>query len=685
MYRSNTFNPIMLTASLSQAKLFLLIVTLLPFYCVSALSAERSFNALRLMAENDVPGAYSQVQKLRSELTESATARERVQLLNLQARIEFLLALTEQAAAHNNQALQLAVQTDYAVGQADALLNLAKIALNQGKLTESTELTFRSHNLLADIEHPALQAEVKFWVVLAYRRMGKEQESVKAAMEALELARKNEDPTALAYAYRGMALSFEQSHHNAEAHDYSQLMLFYARQLPSKLLEAFALQGLASRADDSENSESEQLMQQAISLYRQLATPFSLNIGLLTQARMLQGQDRDAERLSLLSEAVNNYRRYPNPLGLWYALMARSDAYQQLSELDKAEQDATIALQTAGEIGYWPIHRQSLDRLATIAAARQDYERAYQLSAESVALEQQATEQASHANTTQAVAAYEQDSQQRQIDSLNRHNAQQATELKEKHLQQRWLYTLLFGSLLILSGTAYFLLRLRRTYAQLRGLTSRLECVREEERKRIAQDLHDEMGQYLTTLRLEISAIGMLCQGENAKVVQRTHILKALIDHSIQVMRDIAASLRPAALDMGGVAALEWLAEEFTRRTSVTCQLDTTNLGLQLNDKYMTTVFRIVQESLTNITRHAQASEVNISLQSKGRDLTLLVSDNGRGFNPAEIKHQSFGLSGMRERALMLGGELHISSILNKGTRVSFFVRVPEDRRKSVY
>jgi len=659
----------------------LIVAALLVAGRVLAASTDNSLYNLRIMAENDPVAAYREVKQLRAELTDSTTDSTQIPLLNLQARLEFLLADSVQAEQHSNQALMLATQRSDAIGQADALLNLAKIVLGQGRLELSTELTFRSAALLSKMDDPALTAEIMFWQVLAYRRRGREQEAVTMALQAMEIAAQSENLLALAFAYRGLSLSYEQSYHNTESLAYSQLMLRTAEQIPSRLFEAYSLQDLATRAGTSTAfSVAETLMQQAIGLYRQLHTPFSLSIGLLSQARMYTDQQRYAQSLDALTEAISIYQQYPAALGYWYALIARSNVYVQLQEFDKAEKDARLALATAQQMDDIMFHSQNLDLLATIAAAKSDYAAAYTLRVQSSELINSHKLQMAQHNVSEAVSGYEQERQQRYIDSLNQQNLQQSQQIKQKQLQQSWLVTLLVGSLLLLLLTVYFLRRLGQVNLQLRGLAARLETAREEERKQIARDLHDDMGQYLTALRLDISGMDVLCADQSPVVAQRIRALKALVDKAISIMRSIVTSIRPAPLEMGVIFALEWLAEEFSNTSGISCQLDISpDVPELVSDKYMTAVFRVVQESLTNIVKHAEATHVIIRLSVSYRKFFLSIADNGKGFNLNEIKQNCYGLTGMRERAYMLGGELTLRSRVNDGTEIGLTFRIAED------
>jgi PAS domain S-box-containing protein len=219
--------------------------------------------------------------------------------------------------------------------------------------------------------------------------------------------------------------------------------------------------------------------------------------------------------------------------------------------------------------------------------------------------------------------------------------------------------------------------RLRESQHLLRELAARNETVREEERKRLTREIHDELGQYLSALRLGISVIGLQFGEDNPALKDKIHGMIKLVDAMIKVVRNVVSALRPAALDMGIGSALEWLVSEFKTRTCVDCELHLPEGEIPLDDQRATQVFRIVQESLTNIGRHADASEVCITLDRKDDQYILEVRDNGQGFDPAIRKNKSFGLIGIRERALMLGGEVDISSAAGRGSAVR--VRFPID------
>jgi len=217
--------------------------------------------------------------------------------------------------------------------------------------------------------------------------------------------------------------------------------------------------------------------------------------------------------------------------------------------------------------------------------------------------------------------------------------------------------------------------RLRESYELLRELTSRRETAREEERKRIAREMHDELGQQLTALRMGASTLRIRFGHDNPALAEHVQKILVLADKTMRVVRDVVASLRPAVLDAGLAAALEWLAEDFARNGHTTCCLRVPEDNLPLAEDRAVALFRIVQEALTNIVRHAEAKQVFITLAQKGDDCLLEVRDDGRGFDPVAIRKQSFGLAGMKERVLMLGGEIDVASSPGRGTSIQ--VRVP--------
>jgi signal transduction histidine kinase len=151
------------------------------------------------------------------------------------------------------------------------------------------------------------------------------------------------------------------------------------------------------------------------------------------------------------------------------------------------------------------------------------------------------------------------------------------------------------------------------------------------------------------------------------------------VDETIQVVRNVATSLRPSALDMGLTPALEWLVSEFTQNTGIHCRLKAPSSRLGLDDEHATATFRVVQESLTNVARHAQASRVDIHLERGAEHVLIEVRDNGKGFDPEQLPRGTLGMLGMRERGHMLGGAVTIDSAPGQGARVRVHIPIQVD------
>lgn len=211
----------------------------------------------------------------------------------------------------------------------------------------------------------------------------------------------------------------------------------------------------------------------------------------------------------------------------------------------------------------------------------------------------------------------------------------------------------------------------------LRELSAHHELVREGERAHIAREIHDEMGQALTALKMDLSVIGLESGADSPRIKEQVRELKGRVDDLIQTVRDVATSLRPAALDLGILSGVEWLVEEFRKRSGIACRVKVESGDIDLAEDRSIVVFRILQESLTNISRHADARSVEISLRCDETHVRLDVKDDGRGFNAAAVRQKNtFGLLGIRERAIMLHGTLDIASEPGRGTQVSLSIPI---------
>jgi signal transduction histidine kinase len=210
---------------------------------------------------------------------------------------------------------------------------------------------------------------------------------------------------------------------------------------------------------------------------------------------------------------------------------------------------------------------------------------------------------------------------------------------------------------------------------QLRELVAFNATAIEAERKHIAREVHDELGQVLTALRMDMSLVHMQFGTLDPALPAKVDGMKLLVDRAMQCVRSVSTSLRPMALDMGLVAAIETQCAEFAARTEISCTFSAQQDLMPMDETRAMEVYRIVQESLTNISRYAQASGVQVTLDCSGNALCLEVRDNGRGFLATEPqKTKSFGLLGMRERAMALGGHLDIVSVPGQGTVVELTV-----------
>jgi PAS domain S-box-containing protein len=214
---------------------------------------------------------------------------------------------------------------------------------------------------------------------------------------------------------------------------------------------------------------------------------------------------------------------------------------------------------------------------------------------------------------------------------------------------------------------------------QLRELSAYMEAIREEERKRIAMEIHDELGQLLTALKMDVSLLKMRLAGDS-DAAKKADDMRELVETTIWMVRNVASHLRPAALNFGIVSALEWLVEDFSRRNNIPCQFRINGSEPVLPDAHATAVFRIVQASLTNVARHARATRADVTLTRSASGLDLHVSDDGCGFDhDAARKGDSYGLLGMRERARLIGASLLIDSSPGTGTSVSIHIPLDEE------
>ena len=226
--------------------------------------------------------------------------------------------------------------------------------------------------------------------------------------------------------------------------------------------------------------------------------------------------------------------------------------------------------------------------------------------------------------------------------------------------------------------------QLKASREQLRELSRYLESVREEERTKMAREIHDELGQTLTALKIDLSWLTRRLPHEQELLLKKTESMYELVDGAIQTVKRISTELRPGVLDDLGLAdAIEWQTQEFGKLTDIKSKFSASPEGIVLDRDRSTAVFRICQEALTNIVRHAKATRVSVSLRRGPDRLSLRISDNGKGIEESQILDpRAFGLIGMRERARFWGGEVKISGAPSKGTVVA--VSIPLARREDL-
>ncbi|MCC6535379.1 MAG: response regulator [Burkholderiales bacterium] len=221
-------------------------------------------------------------------------------------------------------------------------------------------------------------------------------------------------------------------------------------------------------------------------------------------------------------------------------------------------------------------------------------------------------------------------------------------------------------------------IEIRRSRQQLQELSDHVQRVKEDERARIAREIHDDIGGNLTAIKIDLLWLTNRLPAESKALHEKAGAIERLVDRTMETTQRISRDLRPGILDLGLIAAIEWQAEEFQRRMGIPCEVATSDDDLSLDQGLCIAIFRIFQETLTNISKYAQATRVDVSLVA-GEDVVVLeVFDNGRGIAPDQLsKPGSFGIRGMQERARSLRGDVEIEGVPGVGTRIK--VEIPLD------
>jgi two-component system sensor histidine kinase UhpB len=225
---------------------------------------------------------------------------------------------------------------------------------------------------------------------------------------------------------------------------------------------------------------------------------------------------------------------------------------------------------------------------------------------------------------------------------------------------------------------------LKSSREQLRNLAAHLQNAREQERTSVAREIHDELGQILTALKIDLSWVNKRLRKDQDTLLGKTESMDRIIDSTIKTVKRISTELRPGILDnLGLVAAIEWQADEFRKRTGIKCKVRADFAEKALKQNYSTGIFRICQEALTNVSRHANATEVNVDLKDRDGEIELEICDNGKGIKKEQrSNNKSFGLIGIKERAHFLGGRAEFKGAPGKGTRLTVKIPFPKQGAK---
>jgi signal transduction histidine kinase/DNA-binding response OmpR family regulator/HPt (histidine-containing phosphotransfer) domain-containing protein len=432
--------------------------------------------SVRRLADNDAPAAYAQAQRLQLELPADAPMTDRVHALNLLARVEIHLAKTAEAMAHAEQALREASAAGDRAGQAEADMNIGLAAVNYNDVSRLMEVTSQTMAALDGVNRPDLLAEALFRGALVYRRVGRLEEAVTMALQALDAAQRSGDPLSLVYAHHGLAIAYMQSGRLAEAMPQVKEMVRQANAAGSKLQEGYALMTLfeATRAS-GDHAGARPYLDQAIQRFTEVGSPAGLGVAvnLRAEAALRDGQLQEALANNEQGRQILKVTRLP--AGFFFSALQRSQIEQDLGHLDRAQAEAEEAFGRARRLGQPLYQSMATRRLAELAAASGDHKQAYQLSIEAADLQAKASAERSAERLLEAAQRRRDEARRQEMAELQRHGQQQAEQLRARELQERWLWTVLAGSLITLMGTVFFLVRLRRSRAEVRRLADTLE------------------------------------------------------------------------------------------------------------------------------------------------------------------------------------------------------------------
>ncbi len=223
-------------------------------------------------------------------------------------------------------------------------------------------------------------------------------------------------------------------------------------------------------------------------------------------------------------------------------------------------------------------------------------------------------------------------------------------------------------------------LRTEEAEKELRRLSRQLVQAQEEERKSLSRELHDEVGQMLTALRMELRSLQDLRTAPEAHFNDHLEAAKRMAEQSLRALRDLAMGLRPSMLDdLGLGSAVQWQARQFSKHTGIPVNVQITAIPPLLPEPHRTCIYRVVQEALTNCARHAKAKSIDVAIAGQADGISVSIRDDGIGFDPSNVRGRGLGLIGMQERVMDLGGDLTLVSQVRKGTVLSAKIPVPRE------
>jgi signal transduction histidine kinase len=229
-------------------------------------------------------------------------------------------------------------------------------------------------------------------------------------------------------------------------------------------------------------------------------------------------------------------------------------------------------------------------------------------------------------------------------------------------------------------------LRTEEAERELRRLSRQLVQAQEEERKSLSRELHDEVGQMLTALRMELRSVQELRTAPEDQFNDHLDAAKRLAEHSLRALRDMAMGLRPSMLDdLGLGSAVQWQARQFSKHTGIPVNVQIDGMPSRLPEPHRTCIYRVVQEALTNCARHARAKSIDIAIGGQPESLSVSIRDDGIGFDPSNVRGRGLGLIGMQERIMDLGGDLTLNSQTQKGTVLSAKIPLPREVASNEY